>query len=57
MDKPFGPCKQCGKTVLSENYGTFIKQRIDRDGWETFYDTSAFVPYMFRADERRLYYL
>jgi chitinase len=50
VDKLFGPCKHCGKTVLSENYGTFIKQRIDQNGWQTFYDTKAFVPYMLRAD-------
>ncbi len=50
VDKLFGPCKHCGKTVLSENYGTFIKQRIDRDGWETFYDTYALVPYMLEAN-------
>lgn len=46
----FGPCKNCGHTVLSENYGTFIKQRIDQDGWQTFYDSYALVPYMLRAD-------
>ena len=39
----FGPCTHCGKTVLSENYGTFIKQRINQDGWQTFYDTYALV--------------
>lgn len=50
VDKLFGPCKKCGKTVLSENYGTFIKQLIDKDGWETYYDTYALVPYMLRAD-------
>ncbi len=50
VDKLFGPCTHCGKTVLSENYGTFIKQRIDQKGWQTFYDTDAFVPYMLRAD-------
>ncbi len=46
----FGPCTHCGKTVLSENYGTFIKQRINQDGWQTFYDTYALVPYMLRAN-------
>jgi chitinase len=48
--KLFGPCTHCGRTVLSENYGTFIKQRIDQDGWRTFYDTYAFVPYMLRTN-------
>jgi chitinase len=39
--------------VLSENYGTFIKQRINQQGWETFYDPVALVPYMLRADGER----
>ena len=46
----FGPCTDCEDTVLSENYGTFIKQRINAMGWETFYDTYSLVPYMLRAD-------
>ena len=50
VNRLFGPCEKCGKTVLSESYGTFIKQLIDQDGWKTFYDTYAFVPYMLRAD-------
>jgi len=46
----FGPCTDCDNTVLSENYGTFIKQRINNYGWETFYDPSSMVPYMLRSD-------
>ena len=46
----FGPCTDCDNTVLSENYGTFIKERINNYGWETFYDPSSMVPYMLRAD-------
>lgn len=46
----FGPCKNCSNTVLSENYGTFIKQRINAKGWQTFYDIYALVPYMLRTD-------
>jgi chitinase len=46
----FGPCTDCENTVLSENYGTFIKQRINAKGWETFYDTYSLVPYMLRTD-------
>ena len=42
VSKLFGRCEHCGKTVLSENYGAFIKPLIDQNGWETFYDTSAF---------------
>jgi chitinase len=40
----------CDNAVLSENYGTFIKQRVNQKGWETFYDPIALVPYMLRAD-------
>lgn len=46
----FGPCTDCGNTVLSENYGTFIKQRTNAKGWKTSYDTYALVPYMLRAN-------
>jgi chitinase len=44
------PNAACGATVLTENYGTFIKQRINQLGWETFYDPIALVPYMLRTD-------
>jgi chitinase len=40
----------CDAAVLSENYGTFIKQRINQMGWETFYDPIALVPYMLRTN-------
>jgi chitinase len=46
----WGFCTNCANTVLSENYGTFIKQRINQDGWRTFYDTYSLVPYMLRAN-------
>ena len=46
----FGPCKNCDNSVLSENYGTFIKQRINAKGWRTSYDPYALVPYMLRTD-------
>jgi chitinase len=54
----FGTCSDasrwkngdCNGSVISENYGTFIKQRINSKGWETFYDSVALVPYMLRAD-------
>jgi len=48
--KLWGNCANCGNTVLSENYGTFIKQRINQRGWQTFYDPVSLVPYMLRAD-------
>jgi len=38
----------CDASVRSVNYGTFIKQRIDNKGWESFYDEVALVPYMLR---------
>ena len=50
VNKLFGPCNQCGTTVLSENYGTFIKQLIDKKGWEARYDSYSFVPYLLRKD-------
>ncbi len=40
----------CDWAVLTENYGTYIKQRINQLGWETFYDPIALVPYMLRTD-------
>ena len=46
----WGFCTNCQNTVISENYGTFIKQRINQMGWRTFYDTYALVPYMLRTD-------
>jgi chitinase len=46
----YGPCTNCENTVLSENYGTFIKQRINALGWKTFYDTYSLVPYMLRTN-------
>jgi chitinase len=48
----FGPCTNCANTVLSENYGTFIKQRINAQGWRTFYDTYSLVPYMLRINHK-----
>lgn len=46
----WGPCTDCENTVLTENYGTFIKQHINRRGWQTYYDPVALVPYMLRTD-------
>jgi chitinase len=40
----------CDSSVLTVNYGTFIKQRINKKGWQTFYDQIALVPYMLRTD-------
>jgi len=46
----WGLCTNCANTVLSENYGTFIEQRINQQGWETYYDPISLVPYMLRTD-------
>jgi chitinase len=40
----------CDSYVWGQNYGTYFKQRINKKGWETFYDPIALVPYMLRAD-------
>jgi chitinase len=57
----FGPCTtasetkdgNCDWSVLTENYGTFLKQRINQKGWQTFYDPIALVPYMLRVDGKK----
>jgi chitinase len=46
----WGSCTNCANTVITENYGTFIKQRINQNGWRTYYDTYSLVPYMLRTD-------
>jgi len=40
----------CDWAVLTENYGTYIKQRINQLGWQTFYDPVALVPYMLKTN-------
>jgi chitinase len=40
----------CNGKVRTENYAPFIKNRVNKDGWETFYDPIALVPYMLRTD-------
>ena len=45
----FCPNSNCSNTI-SENYGTFIKQRINQNGWRTYYDTHSLVPYMLRTN-------
>ena len=46
----YGPCTHCGNSVLTENYGTWIKQRINAKGWTSYLDQAAAVPYLLRAD-------
>ncbi len=36
--------------VLTVNYGTDVKHRINKNGWRTYYDPIALVPYMLKTD-------
>ncbi|MGA9527351.1 MAG: glycoside hydrolase family 18 protein [Terriglobales bacterium] len=40
----------CDSYVWGFNYAPYFKQRINKKGWETFYDPVAMVPYMLRTD-------
>jgi len=44
------PDQACDNTVLTANYAPFIKKRINREGWRTFYDPISLVPYMLKSD-------
>jgi chitinase len=44
------PNQDCSNSVDYENYGTFFKQRINAEGWRTYYDPYSLVPYMLKAD-------
>jgi chitinase len=44
------PSQDCTNSVDYENYGTFLKQRINAMGWRTYYDPYSLVPYMLKAD-------
>jgi chitinase len=46
----YGPRTHKGNTVFSENYGTFIKQRVNQMGWTAYWDQKSIVPYLLRAD-------
>jgi chitinase len=56
IDQLFGLCPHlgsdgaCDNSVTSGSYGTDFKPLINRNGWQTFYDPKAFVPYMVRND-------
>ncbi len=57
INQLFGGCplaqatgNNCNDSVLTRNYGTYFKQRINQMGWKTTYDLVAMVPYMLRAD-------
>ncbi|MGA3042753.1 MAG: glycoside hydrolase family 18 protein [Bryobacteraceae bacterium] len=48
---PLGSPNDCGNNLVpSENYGTFIKQHINKLGWTSYVDSVALVPYMLRSD-------
>jgi GH18 family chitinase len=36
--------------VLTVNHGSDLKHRINTDGWPTYYDPIALVPYMLKTD-------
>lgn len=44
------PDGDCNGYVLTENYAPFIENHVNQDGWETFYDPVALVPYMLKSD-------
>jgi len=52
----YGPCHplvngSCGNDrVPSENYGTFIKQMVNQNGWTMHFDGTSLVPYLLKTD-------
>ena len=55
LTQVYGRCTlvygECGyAAVPSENYGTFIKQRINALGWTAYFDKGTMVPYLLRTD-------
>jgi chitinase len=40
----------CDNTVVTVSYGLDVKRRINKNGWQTYYDPIAFVPYMLKTD-------
>ena len=41
---------ECDGTVQAGGYGLTIKPLINQNGWQTFYDPIAMVPYMLKVD-------
>jgi GH18 family chitinase len=39
-------CADCGTTAFSANYGTYIKQRVNKMGWKRHRDALARAPYL-----------
>ncbi|HEV2397554.1 MAG TPA: glycoside hydrolase family 18 protein [Candidatus Sulfotelmatobacter sp.] len=58
INKEFGLCPNsawtadgaCDYAVLTGNYGTTFKPLINKNGWRTYRDPIALVPYMLRVD-------
>ncbi len=51
VSQVFGGCYPCnGSTVVSENYGTWVKHLINQNGWTAYYDEKSWVPYLLRDD-------
>ena len=44
VDTNWTACASCGSS--SQNYGTYIKQRINQQGWAFGYDSAALAPYL-----------
>jgi chitinase len=40
----------CDDTVLTENYGPYIKALVTQPEWQRYYDPVALVPYLIRTD-------
>ena len=59
INRLFGLCPNSTTTADGEcddaavqtvNYAPWVKKRINKDGWQTYYDPIAFVPYMLKSD-------
>jgi chitinase len=52
----FTPDQACDDiAVKTVSYGPDLKHRINKDGWQTFYDPIALVPYMLKTDGKEGY--
>jgi chitinase len=47
---PQTPDGDCDDAVVGMNYGPNIKQLINKQGWQRYYDPVALVPYLVRSD-------
>jgi chitinase len=44
------PDQSCDNEVSTVGYGAYVKKRINKAGWQTFYDPVSWVPYMLRTN-------